>query len=125
MNSLHCPLYSPASASEPPASCAPAPSPWQHHTLPADAPARLLTLRPGETAVLQATQGRLWVTCEGWLEDYFLSAEQSLACDGPARLHIGAADAGAAARIACWRQRSPGGQARPLRLPPALVSPPA
>lgn len=51
---------------------------------------QVLDFRAGEIALLEVEQGRVWVTCDGLLEDYFLEAGQRLSFTGPVRLRVSA-----------------------------------
>jgi len=90
---------------QPPLPAAPAlpPQPlalqWQRQALPPPQAVQVLSFRHGETALLEVEQGRVWVTCDGRLEDYFLDAGQRLSFPGPVRLRVSAE--GGPARL-CW-----------------------
>lgn len=65
-------------------------APWLRECLPPLQPVRTLRIPPGQTAVLEAENGRIWVTCDGRPEDLFLQAGQRLSFTGPARLRVSA-----------------------------------
>ena len=50
----------------------------------------MLDIRAGDIVLLEAELGRIWVTCDGLLEDYFLEAGQRLSFRGPVRLRVSA-----------------------------------
>ncbi len=64
-----------------------------------------LEFRTGETGLLEVEQGRVWVTCDGLLEDYFLDAGQRLSFAGPVRLRV-SAEGGRPARLSWARHRT-------------------
>lgn len=96
------PLHTPT----PPSPTAPRSIPgtlaWTHQTLPPQHPVQVLDGRAGQIVLLEVEQGRVWVTCDGGLEDYFLEAGQRLSFAGPVRLRL-SAEGGGAARL-CWAQ---------------------
>ncbi|MFO1232528.1 MAG: DUF2917 domain-containing protein [Paenacidovorax caeni] len=55
-----------------------------------------LAVRRGETALVEATQGRVWLTRDGQPQDHILEAGQHLAFAGPARLPPISAEGGGA-----------------------------
>lgn len=63
---------------------------WNRQPLPPPQAVQTLEFRAGETALLEVEQGRVWVTCDGLLEDYFLEAGQRLSFTGPVRLRVSA-----------------------------------
>jgi hypothetical protein len=65
---------------------------------------QVLDFPAGETALLEVEQGRVWVTCDGLLEDYFMTPGQRLSCTGPARLRV-SAEGPLPARLNWARQR--------------------
>lgn len=73
---------------------APCPAPlaaqWRRQPLPPLQAVQSLEFRAGEIALLEVEQGRVWVTCDGLLEDYFLEAGQRLSFTGPVRLRVSA-----------------------------------
>lgn len=103
MNSLHTP--SPASPT------VPSPRPqalalqWNRQPLPPLQAVQALEFRSGETALLEVEQGRVWVTCDGLLEDYFLDAGQRLSFTGPVRLRV-SAEGSRPARLSWARHRT-------------------
>ncbi|MEG2049021.1 MAG: DUF2917 domain-containing protein [Comamonas sp.] len=87
----------PATDAHAPHAASATPPPWQQHHLPAAAAVQPLAVPHGCMAVLESTQGRLWLTQEGELSDHLLEAGQRLYCHGPARLYLGAEGASPAA----------------------------
>jgi hypothetical protein len=71
-----------------------------------------LDVRAGEIALLEVEDGRVWVTCDGLLEDYFLDAGQRLSFTGPVRLRVSAEGPGAA-RLLWARHPAEAGVAYP------------
>lgn len=73
---------------------APCPAPlaaqWKRQPLPPLQAVQSLEFGAGEVALLEVEQGRVWVTCDGLLEDYFLEAGQRLSFTGPVRLRVSA-----------------------------------
>lgn len=63
---------------------------WKRQPLPPRQAVQALDFRAGEIALLEVEDGRVWVTCDGLLEDYFLEAGQRLSFTGPARLRVSA-----------------------------------
>ena len=63
-------------------------------------PVQTLAVRRGETALVEATQGRVWLTRDGQPQDHILEAGQRLAFAGPARLRVSAEGGGAQLRWA-------------------------
>jgi hypothetical protein len=63
---------------------------WKRQPLPPLQAVQVLDFRAGEVALLEVEQGRVWVTCDGLLEDYFLEAGQRLSFAGPVRLRVSA-----------------------------------
>lgn len=95
---------------------------WTHQTLAAGQPPQALPVHAGDVALLEAVDGRVWVTCDGWLEDYFLQPGQRLRFTGPGRLRA-SADGGAGAQWA-WatvRATAAAAPARPEPRPIAAV----
>lgn len=72
---------------------------WQRQSLPPRQAVQVLAFQRGETALLAVEHGRVWLTCDGRLEDYFLDAGQRLSFTGPVRLRVSAE--GGPARL-CW-----------------------
>lgn len=88
MNTLHTPTPpSPALPSQP---AVPLTLQWKRQPLPPLQAVQVLDFRAGEIALLEVEQGRVWVTCDGLLEDYFLEAGQRLSFTGPVRLRVSA-----------------------------------
>jgi len=88
MKTLHTPtLPSPALPTQP---AVPLTLQWKRQPLPPLQGVQVLDFRAGETALLEVEQGRVWVTCDGLLEDYFLEAGQRLSFTGPVRLRVSA-----------------------------------
>lgn len=88
MNSLQTP--SPASPTVPPLRPQALALQWNRQPLPPLQAVQALEFRAGETGLLEVEQGRVWVTCDGLLEDYFLDAGQRLSFTGPVRLRVSA-----------------------------------
>ena len=63
---------------------------WKRQPLPPLQAVQVLDFRAGDTALLEVEHGRVWVTCDGLLEDYFLDAGQRLTFTGPVRLRVSA-----------------------------------
>lgn len=63
---------------------------WKRQPLPPLQAVQVLNFRAGDIALLEVEQGRVWVTCDGLLEDYFLEAGQRLSFTGPVRLRVSA-----------------------------------
>ena len=63
-------------------------------------PVQTLAVRRGETALVEATQGRVWLTRDGQPQDHILEVGQRLAFAGPARLRVSAEGGGAQLRWA-------------------------
>lgn len=88
MNSLQTPTPpSPALPSQP---AVPLTLQWKRQPLPPLQAVQVLDFRAGNIALLEVEQGRVWVTCDGLLEDYFLEAGQRLSFTGPVRLRVSA-----------------------------------
>ena len=75
-------------------------TPWQQAVLAPRQPVQTLAVRRGETALVEATQGRVWLTRDGQPQDHILEAGQRLAFAGPARLRVSAEGGGAQLRWA-------------------------
>lgn len=73
---------------------------------------QVLDFRAGEIALLEVEDGRVWVTCDGLLEDYFLEAGQRLSFTGPARLRV-SAEGPRTARLLWARHQAEAGAAYP------------
>ncbi|MBN9368107.1 MAG: DUF2917 domain-containing protein [Comamonadaceae bacterium] len=65
-------------------------TPWQQTALAPRQPVQTLAVRRGETALVEATRGRIWLTRDGQPQDHILEAGQRLAFTGPARLRVSA-----------------------------------
>ena len=63
---------------------------WNRQPLPPLQAVQVLDFRAGDIALLEVEHGRVWVTCDGLLEDYFLDAGQRLSFAGPVRLRVSA-----------------------------------
>lgn len=88
MNSLHTPTPpSPALQTQP---AVPLTLQWKRQPLPPLQAVQVLDFRAGDIALLEVEHGRVWVTCDGLLEDYFLDAGQRLSFTGPVRLRVSA-----------------------------------
>ncbi len=85
---------------------------WHRQPLPPLQAVQALEFRAGETALLEVEQGRVWVTCDGLLEDYFLDAGQRLSFTGPVRLRV-SAEGGRPARLNWARHRAADTASRP------------
>ncbi|KRC16925.1 hypothetical protein ASE31_07435 [Acidovorax sp. Root217] len=103
MNSLHTP--SPALPTVPPLRPQALALQWNSQPLPPLQAVQALEFRTGETGLLEVEQGRVWVTCDGLLEDYFLDAGQRLSFAGPVRLRV-SAEGGPPARLSWARHRN-------------------
>ncbi|MFN3436539.1 MAG: DUF2917 domain-containing protein [Acidovorax sp.] len=88
MNSLHIPT--PPSPVLPTQPAVPLTLQWKRQPLPPLQAVQVLDFRAGDIALLEVEQGRVWVTCDGLLEDYFLEAGQRLSFTGPVRLRVSA-----------------------------------
>ncbi len=86
MNSLHTPTPPSPTLLDQPA--VPLALQWKRQPLPPLQAVQVLDFRAGEIALLEVEQGRVWVTCDGLLEDYFLEAGQRLSFTGPVRLRV-------------------------------------
>lgn len=106
------PLHTPTPPSPTDPRSIPGPLAWTHQTLPPQHPVHVLDGRAGQIVLLEVAHGRVWVTCDGGLEDYFLEAGQRLSFAGPVRLRL-SAEGGRPARL-CWAQhRAVAGAAYP------------
>ena len=63
---------------------------WKRQPLPPLQAVQVLEFAKGEIALLEVEDGRVWVTCDGLMEDYFLEAGQRLSFTGPVRLRVSA-----------------------------------
>ena len=116
MNTQPRPLPSPPTAAQP------APGAlslqWKRQPLPPRQAVQVLDFRAGEIALLEVEDGRVWVTCDGLLEDYFLEAGQRLSFTGPARLRV-SAEGPRTTRLLWARHQAEAGAA----YPPAVTVP--
>lgn len=117
MNTLHTPT--PPSPTLPSQLAVPLTLQWKRQPLPPLQAVQVLDFRAGEIALLEVEQGRVWVTCDGLLEDYFLEAGQRLSFAGPVRLRV-SAEGHRPARLNWAQHRAPEGAAHP----PAPVAAP-
>ena len=126
MNTQPRPLPSPPTAAQP------APGAlslqWKRQPLPPRQAVQALDFRAGEIALLEVEDGRVWVTCDGLLEDYFLEAGQRLSFTGPARLRV-SAEGPRTARLLWARHQAEAGATYPpaatVPAPPLSVVPAA
>jgi hypothetical protein len=118
MNSLH---HTPALPSRtlPSQLAVPLTLQWKRQPLPPLQAVQVLDFRAGDIALLEVEQGRVWVTCDGLLEDYFLEAGQRLSFTGPVRLRV-SAEGHRPARLNWAQHRAPQGAG----CPPAPVATP-
>jgi len=116
MNTLHTPT--PPSPTLPTQPAVPLTLQWKRQPLPPLQAVQVLDFRAGEIALLEVEQGRVWVTCDGLLEDYFLEAGQRLSFTGPVRLRV-SADGHRPARLSWAQHRAVAGAA----YPPATSAP--
>ncbi len=109
---------------QPPTLAKPAPGAltleWKRQPLPPLQAVQVLDFRAGEVALLEVENGRVWVTCEGLMEDYFLEAGQRLSFTGPARLRV-SAEGHRPARLMWARHQATAGAAYPPA--PAVAQP--
>lgn len=63
-------------------------------------PVQTLAVHRYKTVLIEATQGRIWLTRDGQMQDHILEAGQHLAFTGPARLRVSAEGSGAQLRWA-------------------------
>lgn len=89
MNSLHA-TTTPPSPALPCQTAEPLSLQWNRQPLPPLQAVQVLDFRAGDIALLEVEHGRVWVTCDGLLEDYFLDAGQRLSFTGPVRLRVSA-----------------------------------
>ena len=94
---------------------------WKRQPLPPLQAVQVLDFRAGDIALLEVEQGRVWVTCDGLLEDYFLEAGQRLSFAGPVRLRV-SAEGHRPARLNWAQHRAMAGAAYPPA--PAAASQP-
>ncbi|AYM95365.1 DUF2917 domain-containing protein [Acidovorax sp. 1608163] len=101
---------------------------WKRQPLPPRQAVQVLDFRAGEIALLEVEDGRVWVTCDGLLEDYFLEAGQRLSFTGPARLRV-SAEGPRTARLLWARHQAEAGATYPpaatVPAPPLSVVPAA
>lgn len=88
MKTLHSPT--PPSPALPTQPAVPLHLQWKRQPLPPLQAVQVLDFHAGDIALLEVEQGRVWVTCDGLLEDYFLEAGQRLSFAGPVRLRVSA-----------------------------------
>lgn len=117
INTLHTPT--PPSPTLPTQPAVPLTLQWKRQPLPPLQAVQVLDFRAGDIALLEVEQGRVWVTCDGLLEDYFLEAGQRLSFTGPVRLRV-SAEGSRPARLNWAKHRAMQGAA----YPPALVAAP-
>lgn len=110
MNTLHTPT--PPSPTLPTQPAVPLILQWKRQPLPPLQAVQVLDFRAGEIALLEVEQGRVWVTCDGLLEDYFLEAGQRLSFAGPVRLRV-SAEGQRPARLSWAQHRAVEGAAYP------------
>ena len=103
MKTLHTPT--PPSPTLPTQPAVPPTLQWKRQPLPPLQAVQVLDFRAGEIALLEVEQGRVWVTCDGLLEDYFLEAGQRLSFAGPVRLRV-SADGHHPARLSWAKHRT-------------------
>ena len=63
---------------------------WNSLHLQPAASVQTLHISAGQTLWLESRAGRIWLTCEGQLQDHFLEAAQGLQFSGPARIYLSA-----------------------------------
>lgn len=114
MNTLHTPTPPPALLIQP---AAPLTLQWKRQPLPPPQAVQVLEFRAGDIALLEVEQGRVWVTCDGLLEDYFLEAGQRLSFTGPVRLRV-SAEGHRPARLNWAQHRAVSGAAYPPAVAP-------
>ena len=110
MNTQPCTIPSSPTAAQPAPGALP--RPWKRQPLPPQQAVQALDFRAGEIALLEVEDGRVWVTCDGLLEDYFLEAGQRLSFTGPVRLRV-SAEGPRAARLLWARHPAEAGVAYP------------
>ena len=109
-NTLHTPT--PPSPTLPAQPAVPLTLQWKRQPLPPLQAVQVLDFRAGDIALLEVEQGRVWVTCDGLLEDYFLEAGQRLSFTGPVRLRV-SAEGNRPARLNWAKHRTVEGAAYP------------
>ena len=95
---------------------------WKRQPLPPLQAVQVLDFRAGDIALLEVEQGRVWVTCDGLLEDYFLEAGQRLSFTGPVRLRV-SAEGSRPAKLNWAKHRAVEGAAYPPAPAPASQAP--
>ena len=63
---------------------------WNSLHLQPAASVQTLHISAGQTLWIEGRAGRIWLTCEGQLQDHFLEAAQGLQFSGPARIYLSA-----------------------------------
>ncbi|MBU1353233.1 MAG: DUF2917 domain-containing protein [Gammaproteobacteria bacterium] len=121
MNSLHN-TPTPSSPTLPTQPAVPLTLQWKRQPLPPLQAVQVLDFRAGDVALLEVEQGRVWVTCDGLLEDYFLEAGQRLSFTGPIRLRV-SAEGHRPARLNWAQHRAVEGAAYPPAPAPAPATP--
>jgi hypothetical protein len=121
MNSLHN-TPTPSSPTLPTQPAVPLTLQWKRQPLPPLQAVQVLDFRAGDVALLEVEQGRVWVTCDGLLEDYFLEAGQRLSFTGPIRLRV-SAEGHRPARLNWAQHRAVEGAAYPPAPAPAAATP--
>lgn len=121
------PLHTPTPSSSPcvstfTAASAATDGPWHTLALMPSHPVQVLDFRAGEIALLEVEQGCAWVTCDGVLEDYFLSARQRLSFAGPVRVRVGA-EGQRPARLLWSKHKAAAGAAYPAAPAVAVAAP--
>lgn len=111
MNTLHH-TSTPPSPTLPAQLAVPLTLQWTRQPLPPLQAVQVLDFRAGDIALLEVEQGRVWVTCDGLLEDYFLEAGQRLSFAGPVRLRV-SAEGSRPARLNWAKHRAAPGAAYP------------
>ena len=91
---------------------------WKRQPLPPLQAVQVLDFRAGDIALLEVEQGRVWVTCDGLLEDYFLEPGQRLSFTGPVRLRV-SAEGNRPAKLNWAKHRAAEGAAYPQAPVPA------
>ena len=94
---------------------------WQRLPLSPLQTVQVLDFRVGEIALIDVEQGRVWVTCDGVLEDYFLDAGQRLSFTGPVQLRV-SSEGHRPARLSWARQKAMDGATYPPSQSPVAGS---
>ena len=63
---------------------------WNKLQLQPAASVQTLHISAGQTLWIEGRAGRIWLTCEGQLQDHFLEVGQGLQFNGPARIYLSA-----------------------------------